>query len=82
MLAEVDSALDADAEGTVTVAVGARRTVLDRRGHTAGGADRRDRDGEPVLAVCADVPRRLEGLRARVGGFTLACYAELEREPR
>ena len=32
-----------------------------------------------MLAVCADVPRRLEGLRARVGGFALACYQALER---
>ena len=56
--------------------------VLDRRGHSplavlvdavAGG--------EPVLAVCADVPRRLAGLRARAGGFTLAGYSQLEREP-
>ena len=58
---------------------GARREIVDRRGHSpltvltdavAGG--------EPVLAVCADVPRRLEGLRTRVGGFTLAAYADLE----
>jgi single-stranded-DNA-specific exonuclease len=61
---------------------GTRRTVVDRRGHSplavlvdavAGG--------EPVLAVCADVPRRLEGLRTRVGGFTLAGYGQLERDP-
>jgi single-stranded-DNA-specific exonuclease len=36
--------------------------------------------GEPVLALCADVPRRLTGLRPRVGGFTLAAYAELEHD--
>ncbi|HET8977978.1 MAG TPA: hypothetical protein VFN87_07460, partial [Solirubrobacteraceae bacterium] len=34
-----------------------------------------------VLAVCADVPRRLPGLQARTGGFTLAGYARLERDP-
>ncbi len=35
----------------------------------------------PVLALCADVSRRLPGLRERVGGFTLAAYGELERRP-
>ena len=34
-----------------------------------------------VLALCADVTRRLPGLRERVGGFTLAGYAELEADP-
>jgi single-stranded-DNA-specific exonuclease len=37
--------------------------------------------GGRVLAVCADVPRRLEGLSARVGGFALISYHALEREP-
>ncbi len=37
--------------------------------------------GDPVLAVCADVARRLEGLRARVGGFALACHHAVERDP-
>jgi single-stranded-DNA-specific exonuclease len=53
-------------------------TVIDRRGQsplavlTDAVASAR-----AVLAVCADVPRRLEGLCARVGGFTLASYGEL-----
>jgi single-stranded-DNA-specific exonuclease len=34
-----------------------------------------------VLAVCADVPRRLPGLRARAGGFALTSYAALEARP-
>jgi single-stranded-DNA-specific exonuclease len=60
-----------------------RRTILDRRGHSpltalcdavAGG--------EPVLAVCADVRRRLPGLRERAGGFALASYGHLEHEPQ
>ncbi len=59
-----------------------RREIVDRRGHSplavladaVAGSHR-------VLALCADVPRRLEGLRSRVGGFTLAGYDELEREP-
>jgi single-stranded-DNA-specific exonuclease len=80
VLAEVDAALEpaaGPARGT-----GAIRVVVDCRGHSplavlvdavAGG--------EPVLALCADVPRRRCGLRERVGGFTLAAYAELERDP-
>jgi single-stranded-DNA-specific exonuclease len=61
----------------------AARHVIDRRGESplavladalaAGGA---------VLAVCADVPRRLDGLRERCGGFTLSCHQALEREPQ
>jgi single-stranded-DNA-specific exonuclease len=60
-----------------------RRTVLDRRGHSplAILADARA-TGAPVLALCADVPRRLGGLSERIGGFTLASYSELERRPR
>jgi single-stranded-DNA-specific exonuclease len=77
VLAEVDAELAAP-----VAADGAQRTIVDRRGHSplatlvdavAGG--------EPVLAICADVPRRLHGLSPRVGGFTLAAYAELERDP-
>jgi hypothetical protein len=37
--------------------------------------------GRRVLAVCADVPRRLGGLSDRVGGFALVCYHALERQP-
>jgi single-stranded-DNA-specific exonuclease len=55
-------------------------------------ADRRDRGvagtlaalvagGEPVLAVCADVPARLPGLRTRLGGFALCSWAALEADP-
>jgi single-stranded-DNA-specific exonuclease len=59
----------------------AARVALDRRGESplavltdalaAGG---------PVLAVCADVPRRLSGLQARIGGFCLIAYHGLEAE--
>jgi single-stranded-DNA-specific exonuclease len=59
------------------------RLILDRRGESplAVLADA-IASGDPVLAVCADVPRRVEGLRARVGGFALVSYHALEREPR
>jgi single-stranded-DNA-specific exonuclease len=60
----------------------AQRTMIDRRAHSplAVLVDATT-TGAPVLAVCADVPRRLEGLRARVGGFALCSYGELERQP-
>jgi single-stranded-DNA-specific exonuclease len=62
--------------------VPSERVVLDRRGESplavladaiAGGA--------PVLAVCADVSRRVDGLMTRAGGFALISYPALEREP-
>jgi single-stranded-DNA-specific exonuclease len=92
VLAEVDAALAVGSPATpahgspgasapATPAHG-HRTVVDCRGHSplavlvdavAGG--------EPVLAVCADVARRLPGLRERVGGFTLTSYSDLEADP-
>ncbi len=59
------------------------RAMVDRRGqsplavlHDAIAA------GGEVLAVCADAPRRLTGLRARIGGFALVSYHALVRDPR
>jgi single-stranded-DNA-specific exonuclease len=59
-----------------------RRTVLDRRGESplAVLSDALAAGGR-VLAVCADVPRRLAGLRERSGGFALTCHHTLERDP-
>jgi single-stranded-DNA-specific exonuclease len=78
VLDELDTPLDAS---TVTAA-DKTRTVLDRRGSSplAVLADA-VATGEPVLAVCADVPRRLEGLRERIGGFMLISYHALESRP-
>ncbi len=58
------------------------RAVLDRRGASplAVLADAVAAGG-PVLAVCADVPRRLEGLSSRTGGFALITYHALARDP-
>ena len=60
----------------------ARRTVLDRRGLSPlavlGDAVA---TGGPVLAVTADVTRRLPGLRDRAGGFSLVGYDALESAP-
>ncbi|MFZ0387127.1 MAG: single-stranded-DNA-specific exonuclease RecJ [Solirubrobacteraceae bacterium] len=59
---------------------GNRRIVLDRRGQSPLAVlTDAIATGMPVLALCADVPRRLPGLADRVGGFTLASYAELGR---
>jgi single-stranded-DNA-specific exonuclease len=56
--------------------------VLDRRGESALAvlADALAAGG-PVLAVCADVPRRLPGLSARTGGFGLISYHALALAP-
>ena len=58
------------------------RTVLDRRGESplAVLADALA-SGGPVLSVCADASRRLEGLSTRTGGFSLCSYHALERNP-
>jgi single-stranded-DNA-specific exonuclease len=77
VLAEVEGPLDPT--GPVTAG---ERTVLDRRGESplAVLADVLA-TGQPVLAVCSDVARRLEGLSARTGGFALISYHALERDP-
>jgi single-stranded-DNA-specific exonuclease len=61
---------------------GGKAIVLDRRGESplAVLADAVS-TAEPVLAVCSDVDRRLPGLRARAGGFSLISHHALEREP-
>jgi single-stranded-DNA-specific exonuclease len=79
-LAELDTLLEPSPDG----APGAvwSRTVIDRRGQSPVAVlTDAVAAGQPVLAICADVARRLDGLRARAGGFTLAGYAELERSP-
>jgi single-stranded-DNA-specific exonuclease len=56
--------------------------VRDRRGGGAAGTiGAVVASGEPVLVVCADVPRRLEGLAPRLGGFALCSWTSLERSP-
>jgi single-stranded-DNA-specific exonuclease len=56
--------------------------VLDRRGESplAVLADALSAAG-PVLAVCADIPRRFGGLRDRSGGYALTSYDALVRRP-
>ena len=57
------------------------RSVLDRRGESplAVLADAIAAGG-PVLGVCADVGRRVDGLSRRVGGFALISYSALNRD--
>jgi single-stranded-DNA-specific exonuclease len=78
VIAELDGQLDA-APG---VPAASERVVVDRRGHSplAVLADA-VAGGGPVLAICADVPRRLAGLGDRAGGFALGGYGELQRDP-
>ncbi len=80
-LAELDAPLPQTGR-TATRPSTPTRTKIDRRGESplVVLVDAVS-SGEPVLAVCADVPRRLAGLKARVGGFSLASYHALERAP-
>jgi single-stranded-DNA-specific exonuclease len=79
VLDELDAPLEeAIKPGTAAVA----RTLLDRRHESPlavlGDALSTRAD---VLAVCADVPRRLPGLAALTGGFALIAYHALARDP-
>ncbi|MGO9750686.1 MAG: single-stranded-DNA-specific exonuclease RecJ [Solirubrobacteraceae bacterium] len=79
VLDEIDAPLQAIELGTV----GAVRSLLDRRGEgplavlSDAGAT-----GFEVLAVCANAPRRLAGLRDRAGGFSLISHEALVRAPQ
>jgi single-stranded-DNA-specific exonuclease len=76
------SELDAPLERSNASLGAMTRTLLDRRGEgpLAVFADALSSGGS-VLGVCADVPRRLEGLAARAGGFALISYHSLELDP-
>jgi single-stranded-DNA-specific exonuclease len=68
--------------GTIPANGGETRAVLDRRGESPLAVIRDAlAGGGQVLAVCADVPRRLGGLRQRVGGFALVSHHALECRP-
>jgi single-stranded-DNA-specific exonuclease len=62
---------------------GASRAVIDRRGDGSLTVLRELTDtGERVLALVADVPRRIRGLSERAGGFALCSHAAHERDPQ
>ena len=82
VFAELDEPLSSGESPLTPGPAALQRVIIDRRGESplavladavAGGGD--------VVAVCADIPRRVDGLRERVGGFTLISYAALERDP-
>ena len=76
-LAEVDGPLPV--AGAAARAAGVPR---DRRGGGAAGTlAALVASGEPVLVACADARRRREHLGGRLGGFALAAWAALERDP-
>jgi single-stranded-DNA-specific exonuclease len=85
-LGEVDRPLqvapDSPSASAAQPANASRRTILDRRGESplAVLADALA-DGGPLLAVCAEVSRRLAGLASRIGGFSLISYHALEADP-
>jgi single-stranded-DNA-specific exonuclease len=87
VLAELDAQRASAGLAAAPLAGGAvatvARTVLDRRGE-GGSAVLADlvAGGASVLAVCADVGRRHDGLASRVGGFALCSHAALARAPR
>jgi single-stranded-DNA-specific exonuclease len=68
---------------TTVPAPSGQRPVLDRRGESplAVLADALAAEGR-LLAVCAEVPRRVAGLASRIGGFDLIAYHALESDPR
>jgi single-stranded-DNA-specific exonuclease len=85
VLVELERAHEAEASRRVR----ADRVALDRRGESqlavladaTAGSPATVAHGDKVLAVCADVSRRLTGLASRTGGFSLISYHALERDP-
>jgi single-stranded-DNA-specific exonuclease len=79
-LAAVLAALDAPPPSASPAAEG--RSVRDRRdGGVAGTIAAAVASGEPVLVACADAARRRVHLDGRLGGFALASWDALERDP-
>jgi single-stranded-DNA-specific exonuclease len=74
-----------EATGPARHGIGAtrERTTIDRRRDGALTVLRELVDtGERVLALVADVPRRIAGLQERAGGFVLCSHAALAHDPR
>ncbi len=82
VLAELDTSELAIVTDGRPAATRAENVTIDRRGESSLAvlADALSAGGA-VLAVCADVPRRLAGLSQRIGGFALTSYYALERRP-
>jgi single-stranded-DNA-specific exonuclease len=77
-LAEFDRA----PEATQTAEGAGSRIEIDHRDRgIASLITRLAVSGEPVLVLVADAPTRLRHLAPRLGGFSLAAHAALQREP-
>ncbi len=80
-LSELDQMLDSAAKGFS----GDQRQTIDRRGRPvlATIVDLQSVAGpqRPVLVVCAEVSRRLEGFAGRRGRFALVSHASLVKDP-
>ncbi|HEU4701174.1 MAG TPA: DHHA1 domain-containing protein, partial [Conexibacter sp.] len=76
--------LHAPADGAAGASAGdQRRRIVDCRGEGSLTVLRELVDtGKHVLAVVADVSRRIAGLRERAGGFALCSHDALARDPR
>ena len=79
---ELDRALDLPGPGRQAPGLQSERAIIDRRGESPLTvlADARAA-GASVLAVCAEVGRRLTGLAPRTGGFTLISHYALATAP-
>ncbi len=74
--------LDADLEPLALPVDAMSDRVLDRRGHgLAGTLSAVVASGEPVLAIGADAPRWAAALHGRIGGFAIASWLALARDP-
>jgi single-stranded-DNA-specific exonuclease len=81
-MAAVFAELDVEADDvTRAPAPPPNRTVLDRRGESPLAVlSDAQAAGAAVLAVCADVDRRVSGLSSRAGGFALIAHHVLARD--
>jgi single-stranded-DNA-specific exonuclease len=74
--------LDLDPNGDAPAPAGPQRQVRDRRGRGIAATITELVAGcEPTLVVCASATERSEHLRGRLGGFDLASYGALQRDP-
>jgi len=81
-LAAMDAPLPGEGPPIATPSRIPRQPVDDRRGRgIAGTIASLVATGEPTLVVCADGAIRLTGLAPLLGGFALASWHALEREP-
>ncbi|HEY6395892.1 MAG TPA: single-stranded-DNA-specific exonuclease RecJ [Solirubrobacteraceae bacterium] len=81
VLDELDCPLERKTDPELGIPSGSRALLDRRRESPLAVLGDALATGGGVLAVCADVPRRLAGLAARTGGFSLISYHSLARDP-